>query len=51
MPSQEFFAILEMLIYPDVVEPEVLQDDPDFSKDSRARASRACAPFINISPN
>lgn len=51
MPSQEFYAILEMLIYPDVVEPEVLQDNPDSSNESRASASRACPPFININLN
>ncbi len=56
MPSQEFYAILEMIIYPDVIEPnaiesDVLRDDPDASNQSRASASCKALPFVNISPN
>jgi hypothetical protein len=51
MPSQEFYAILEMIIYPDVVEPDVLRDNPDLSNESRAGASCKALPFVSISPN
>ena len=32
MPSQEFYAILEMIVYPDVIEPENLRVHAAFSK-------------------
>ena len=51
MPSQEFYAILEMIIHPDVVEPEVLRDSGDSTDGSEVRASRAALPFVNNSPN
>jgi hypothetical protein len=51
MPSQEFYTLLEMLIYPDVVEPEVLRENMDPSNESAASTSHAALPFLNISPN
>ncbi len=52
MPSQEFFAILEMIVYPDVIEPENLRAHPEQNEKSGHLASRAgCKPFININLN
>lgn len=51
MPSQEFYAILEMIIYPEVIEPEVLRDEPSRSNESRASAACKALPFVTISPN
>jgi hypothetical protein len=54
MPSQEFYAILEMIVYPDVIEPENLRVHPEHRvhpdhEDSGYLVSRAgCKPFINI---
>jgi hypothetical protein len=57
MPSQEFYAILEMIVYPDVIEPENLRVHPEHRvhpdhEDSGYVVSRAgCKPFININLN
>jgi hypothetical protein len=52
MPSQEFFAILEMIIHPDVIEPELLRADAEKGPESTQASSCAIArPFVNISPN
>jgi len=57
MPSQEFYAILEMIVYPDVIEPENLRVQPEHRvqperEESGHVASHAgCKPFININLN
>jgi hypothetical protein len=52
MPSQEFFAILEMIIHPDVIEPELLRGGPEQGPESTQASSCATArPFVNISLN
>jgi hypothetical protein len=56
MPSQEFYDILAMIIYPDVIEPnaiesDVLQDNTDASDQPRASASCKALTFVNISSN
>jgi hypothetical protein len=51
MPSQEFYAILVMIIYPDVVEPELLRDNAELQDESVAGAARAALPFLNFNPN
>ncbi|HET9791755.1 MAG TPA: hypothetical protein VFR08_10665 [Candidatus Angelobacter sp.] len=49
MPSQEFYAILEMIVYPDVIEPEDLRVHPEHNEESGHVASHeGCKPFINI---
>jgi hypothetical protein len=52
MPSQEFYDILEMIIHPDVIEPEVLRGVTEQTPESTQAASCATArPFVNISLN
>lgn len=52
MPSQEFFAILEMIVYPDVIEPENLRAHPEQNEQSGHLASRVdCKPLISINQN
>jgi hypothetical protein len=52
MPSQEFYAILEIIVYPDVIEPENLRGHPEHKEESGHVVSRAgCKPFININLN
>jgi len=57
MPSQEFYAILEMIVYPDVIEPENLRVQPEHRvqperEESGHVASHAgCKSFININLN
>ena len=51
MPSQEFYDIIEMLIYPDVIEPETLRESPDLAKKSAVRSSRVTLPGVHISSN
>ncbi len=52
MPSQEFYAILEMIVYPDVIEPEKLEAMREPAEATRHSISRLnCKPFININLN
>lgn len=52
MPSQEFYAILEMIIHPDVIEPELLRNVPEQGPESTHGASCAIVrPFVNLSLN
>jgi hypothetical protein len=47
MPSQEFYDIIEMLIYPDVIEPETLRESPEVPK----KSAIAALPVVHISSN
>ena len=40
MPSQEFYAILEMIIHPDVIDPRILRGDLDQNGQSTEVASK-----------
>lgn len=51
MPSQEFYDIIEMLIYPDVIEPETLRECAQRPKKSSVGSSNAALPAIHISSN
>lgn len=51
MPSQEFYDIIEMLIYPDVIEPETLRECPERPKKPAVESSNAALPAIHISSN
>jgi len=51
MPSQEFYDIIEMLIYPDVIEPETLSECRERPKKSTESNLNAALPTIHISSN
>jgi hypothetical protein len=51
MPSQEFYDIIEMLIYPDVIEPETLRECGEQPKKATVGSSNAALPIIHISSN
>lgn len=51
MPSQEFYDIIEMLIYPDFIEPETLRESPELPKKSAMCSSFAALPVVHISSN
>jgi hypothetical protein len=51
MPSQEFYAILEMIVYPDVIEPENLRVHPEHEESGHVASHAGCKPFININLN
>ncbi len=51
MPSQEFYDIIELLIYPDVIEPEILRESPEVPKKSAVRSAIAALPVVHISSN
>jgi hypothetical protein len=51
MPSQEFYAILEMILYPDVIEPENLRVHPEHEQSGHVASHAGCKPLININLN
>jgi hypothetical protein len=51
MPSQEFYAILELIIYPDVVEPELLRGKLEHPDGPATGTTRAALPSFNVNPN
>jgi hypothetical protein len=57
MPSQEFCAILEMIVYPDVIEPENLRVHPEYhahpehEKSGHVASREGCKPLLNINRN
>ena len=51
MPSQEFYAILEMIVCPDVIEPENLRVHPEHEESGLVATRAGCKPFININQN
>jgi hypothetical protein len=42
MPSQEFYAILEMIVYPDVIEPENLRVHPEHKESGHVASHEGC---------
>jgi hypothetical protein len=51
MPSQEFYDIIEMLIYPDVIEPETLRQYGERPKKPAVSNSNGALPLIQINSN